>query len=107
MMAPIYPRLMNPKMAVNARIMKLARDGVRWVCERCTSDIIRSPHTRLAVILQRAGTEHRPALKRSRADSRGERLMYSALYPTAIGVVCRSRCTGSAVAGPALLQITP
>src|SRR3954447_24780765 len=32
--------------------------------------------------------------------------MYSALYPTAIGVVCRSRCAGSAVAGLALIKLT-
>jgi hypothetical protein len=30
--------------------------------------------------------------------------MYSALYPTAIGVICRSHCAGSAVAGLALIK---
>src|SRR5438067_8313285 len=63
MMAPIYPRLMNPNTAVTTTILKLARDGVRWVCERCTSDAIRPPHARLAVIVQHAGHYNWPALR--------------------------------------------
>ena len=31
---------MNPNTAVNTRIMKLAREGGVWVCERCVLDDI-------------------------------------------------------------------
>src|SRR5579885_2710254 len=43
MAPPIYPRVTKPSSADMTRIMKLARDGVRCVSERCATDDMGPP----------------------------------------------------------------